>query len=64
MTIKVLIVDDEPINVQLLEEILEYEPGFQGKSVANGTDALALLDEYNPDIIILDIMMPEMDGYE
>ncbi len=64
MTIKVLIVDDEPINVQLLEEILEYEPGFQGKSVANGTDALALLDEYNPDIIILDIMMPGISGYE
>lgn len=64
MTIKVLIVDDEPINIQLLEEILEYETGFEGRSVTNGMDALALLDEYNPDIIILDIMMPGIDGYE
>jgi|GEM_PF-3197489 len=43
MTIKVLIVDDEPINVKLIKEILEYENGFQFKSAFNGVDALALL---------------------
>lgn len=64
MAVKILIVDDEPINVKLIEEILEYEEGFQCKSVENGIDALALLDEYNPDIIILDIMMPGMSGYD
>jgi len=64
MAVKILIVDDEPINVKLIEEILEYEEGFQCKSVKNGIDALALLDEYNPDIIILDIMMPGMSGYD
>ena len=64
MAVKILIVDDEPINVKLIEEILEYEEDFECKSVQNGIDALALLDEYNPDIIILDIMMPGMSGYD
>ncbi len=64
MTIKVLIVDDEPINVKLIKEILQYEEGFQYKSAVDGESALALLDEYNPDIIILDIMMPGMNGYD
>ena len=64
MVIKVLIVDDEPINVKLIEEILQYEKGFHYRSAVDGESALALLDEYNPDIIILDIMMPGMNGYE
>jgi len=64
MAIKVLIVDDEPINVKLIEEILEYEQDFQYRSAFNGIDALALVDEYNPDLIILDIMMPGMSGYD
>lgn len=64
MAVKILIVDDEPINVKLIEEILEYEDDFQCISAANGKDGLTLLDEYNPDIIILDIMMPGMSGYE
>jgi two-component system, sensor histidine kinase and response regulator len=64
MTIKVLIVDDEPINVKLIEEILKYEDDFQYRTAVNGHDALTILDDYNPDIIILDIMMPGMSGYE
>lgn len=64
MTVKILIVDDEPINIKLIEEILEYETDFQYKTSVNGTDALATLEEYKPDIIILDIMMPGMNGYE
>jgi two-component system, sensor histidine kinase and response regulator len=64
MTIKVLIVDDEPINVKLIEEILEYEDDFDYRSATNGLNALSLLNEYNPDIIILDIMMPGMSGYD
>ncbi len=64
MAVKILIVDDEPINIKLIEEILEYEDEFQCKSVVNGMDALAILDKYNPDIILLDIMMPGMSGYD
>lgn len=64
MVIKVLIVDDEPINVKLIEEILQYEEGFQYRSAVDGESALEVLDEYNPDIIILDIMMPGMNGYD
>lgn len=64
MAIKVLIVDDEPINVKLIEETLEYEDDFQCTAAVNGMDALALLDTFNPDIIILDIMMPGMNGYD
>ena len=64
MTIKILIVDDEPINIKLIEEILEYENDFQYKTAVDGVSALATLDTYNPDIVILDIMMPGMSGYE
>ncbi|MEN8200305.1 MAG: response regulator [Thermodesulfobacteriota bacterium] len=64
MSIKVLIVDDEPINVKLIEEILEYEDEFDCCAAVNGHEALSLLDQYYPDIIILDIMMPGMNGYE
>lgn len=64
MTIKVLIVDDEPINVKLIEEILEYEDEFHCGAAVNGMDGLAMLDEFNPDIVILDIMMPGMSGYD
>lgn len=64
MTIKVLIVDDEPINIKLIEEILEYENEFQSMAAVDGKSALIILNEYHPDIIILDIMMPGIDGYE
>ena len=64
MTTKILIVDDEPINVKLIEEILEYEDEFQCETAVDGQSALAMLDVYNPDIIVLDIMMPGLNGYK
>lgn len=64
MISKVLIVDDEPINVKLIEEILEYEDSFTCKTAVSGEDALSMLDHYHPDIILLDIMMPGISGYE
>ncbi|MBU1234224.1 MAG: hybrid sensor histidine kinase/response regulator [Proteobacteria bacterium] len=64
MVSKVLIVDDEPINVKLIEEILEYEDEFTCRTAINGEEALSILDNYYPDIILLDIMMPGMSGYE
>lgn len=58
---KVLIIDDEkPIN-QLIKSYLNKE-GFQPIQAFNGKDALKLVNEENPDFIILDIMLPDIDG--
>ncbi|WP_319542294.1 response regulator [uncultured Pseudodesulfovibrio sp.] len=58
----VLIVDDNRLNIDLLVDILEDD--YQLLVALNGATALELIQESLPDIILLDIMMPEMDGYE
>lgn len=58
----VLIVDDEPFNRKLLETMLLPE-GYATESVASGEEALASVALHPPDLILLDIMMPGMDGY-
>lgn len=58
---KVLIVDDNPTNIAILEEILG---DYNLKNASSGQDALELVNEYHPDLILLDIMMPGMTGYE
>ncbi|MDP2168335.1 MAG: response regulator [Thermodesulfovibrionales bacterium] len=60
---KVLIVDDEPKNLKLLGALLKNY-GYDFKTAQNGLEALEKTKEYSPDLILLDIMMPEMDGYE
>jgi phosphoserine phosphatase RsbU/P len=59
---KILIVDDTPANIQILNEVLQsnYVIFF----ATNGPDALRIVQREIPDLILLDIMMPEMDGYE
>jgi signal transduction histidine kinase/DNA-binding response OmpR family regulator len=59
----ILIVDDEPHNRELLEVMLKPE-GFLLLSAATGEDALAIVARQPPDLILLDVMMPGMDGYE
>jgi len=59
----VLIVDDERHNRELLEVMLKPE-GFLLLSAANGEEALAIMSRQPPDLILLDVMMPGMDGYE
>ena len=59
----ILIVDDELQNRKLLETLLRPE-GYQTRSAASGEDALASVAQLAPDLILLDIMMPGMDGYE
>lgn len=59
---KILIVDDEPFNVDYLEQELQ-ERGYQTVSAANGQEALAQVNAENPDLVLLDIMMPIMDGF-
>ena len=60
---KILVVDDQPINVQLLKRKLERE-GMIVASAYSGREALDLVKQDKPDLILLDIMMPEMDGIE
>jgi len=59
---KVLIVDDVSTNVLLIKRILEAD--YTIKTAQSGEEALDILPGYRPDIILLDIMMPGMDGYE
>ena len=61
-TAKILIVDDEPFNVDILEQELEVL-GYQTISAANGEEALAKVKTEAPDLILLDVMMPGMDGF-
>ena len=61
--IKILIVDDEPDIVEILKFNLENE-GYKVFSAVNGKEALNLADQHIPHLIILDLMMPVMDGIE
>ena len=58
----ILIVDDEKSNIMALTEILR--PEYTIFSAINGRDAIDIVEEYTPDIILLDILMPEMDGHD
>lgn len=62
-TPKILVVDDQPINVQLLKRKLERE-GMNVATAYSGQEALNLVAADKPDLILLDVMMPEMDGIE
>jgi CheY-like chemotaxis protein/class 3 adenylate cyclase len=61
MTARILIVDDEPLNVDYLEQELE-RLGFVTDSATNGIEALERVATAPPDLVLLDVMMPEMDG--
>lgn len=63
MSKKVLIVDDEPNIVAALEFLLEKN-GYQVRVAANGEEALAQLDSFAPDLVLLDVMVPKVSGYE
>jgi adenylate cyclase len=62
-TAKVLVVDDTPANVKLLDAILAPR-GFTVLVAGSGEEALALVEAEKPDLVLLDILMPGMDGYE
>ena len=63
MTARILVVDDVPANVKLLEARLSAEY-FDVTTASNGTDALVLCERAECDIVLLDVMMPELDGFE
>jgi len=60
---KILVVDDQPVNVQLLQRKLERE-GIQVTVAYTGSEALESVAKDKPDLILLDVMMPDMDGME
>ena len=63
MSARVLVVDDIPVNVRLLEAKLSAE--YYDVITANsGAEALEIIESEPPDIVLLDVMMPEMDGFE
>jgi DNA-binding response OmpR family regulator len=59
---KVLIVDDEPNNVDFLEQALE-DSGYQLITATNGQEALNKIQSEQPDLVLLDLAMPIMDGF-
>ena len=59
---RILVVDDTPTNVAIMEEILEER--FELATAYSGEEALDVVVDFKPDIILLDIMMPGIDGYE
>ncbi len=60
---KILVVDDDPAIVKLVKSILEGE-GFEVETANDGIDALVKVKEVKPDLMVLDIMMPELNGYD
>jgi DNA-binding response OmpR family regulator len=63
VTKKILIVDDEP-NIVLSLEFLMKKAGFEVAVAVDGEDALAQVARLNPDLVLLDVMMPKKSGYE
>ena len=63
MTARVLVVDDVPANVKLLEARLSAEY-FDVVTAMSGSEALAICEKAECDIVLLDVMMPDMDGFE
>jgi cyclic di-GMP phosphodiesterase len=60
---KILIVDDEPVNVALLEEILAENGYTRFESTTNSSEVLPGCKQFQPDLVLLDLMMPQPDGF-
>ncbi|HEX3907629.1 MAG TPA: response regulator transcription factor [Mycobacteriales bacterium] len=60
---RLLVVDDEPNILELLSASLRFA-GFEVATATNGADALAVASSFAPDLLVLDVMMPGMDGFE
>jgi DNA-binding response OmpR family regulator len=60
---KILIVDDDPMILRALEHILVKE-GYEVLTATNGLDGLRIAQEKTPDLVILDVMLPGLDGFE
>ena len=63
MSARILVVDDQPLNVKVIEAKLSSEY-YEVLTASSGREALDSMAAVKPDIVLLDIMMPEMDGFE
>ncbi|MGH2713460.1 MAG: response regulator transcription factor [Thermoleophilaceae bacterium] len=63
MASKVLIVDDEP-NIVLSLEFLMKQRGYETRVARDGDEALAEVERFRPDLVLLDVMLPRRDGFE
>ena len=61
---KALIVDDDEALVELIKDVLELDGRFEVRTANNGFDAGMMVKEYHPDIIVLDVMLPDINGKE
>jgi excisionase family DNA binding protein len=61
---KILVVDDDPELVELITDVLDKDGRFEVRSVNNGFDAGMMVKEYHPDLIVLDVMLPDINGKE
>ena len=62
MSAKILVVDDAPLNVKMLADVLTFK-GYQVVTAGGGKEGLAKVASDNPDLVLLDVMMPDLDGY-
>jgi DNA-binding response OmpR family regulator len=60
---RILVIDDEESIFEVIEGLL-YKQGYELTYISSGTAALTQIDEIQPDVILLDLMMPQMDGIE
>lgn len=61
---KILVVDDDQELVELITDVIERDGRFEVKSVNNGFDAGMMVKDYQPDLIVLDVMLPDINGKE
>jgi excisionase family DNA binding protein len=59
---RILVVDDDPAVVELITEVLASDTRFETRSVNNGFGAGMLIREYHPDLVVLDVMLPDING--
>ncbi len=57
------VADDEPVNLRVLESFLRLE-GYRVRTISDGPETLALIEQEKPELLLLDIMMPGMSGYQ
>jgi excisionase family DNA binding protein len=61
---KILVVDDDPDLVEMMTKVLEDDGRFEVRVATNGFDAGMMVKEYRPDLIVLDVMLPDINGKE